>query len=102
MKAMKRLLSAASYKMHNLYFVTFSKRCRGPVCPADYTAIYFDGQPLGIQSKPGYECIESKTLGYLFLLSVQNDVQSLSPDLCIKLCGSNASTLRARALIALQ
>jgi len=88
--------------MHNLYFVTFRKRCRGPVGPADYTAVYFDSQPLGFQSEFGYERIESEAPGYFFRLSIQDDIQRLSPDLCFKLCGSNASTLRARDRIALQ
>lgn len=96
------LLRAASYKIHNLYFVTFSKRCRGPIGPADYTAVHFDGKSLRFQSKLDYERVESKALGYFFRLSVQDYVQSLSPDLCFKPCGSNALTLRARDRIALQ
>jgi hypothetical protein len=85
MKAMKQRLSmlprAASYKMHNLYFVTFRKHCRGPVGPANYPAVHFHSQPLGFQSKLDYERIEGEALSYFFLISIQNDVQCLSPDL---------------------
>lgn len=93
---------AAPYKVHDLYFVTFSKRCRGPICPADYAAVYFDGQSLGVQPKLDYESIKSKAPCYFFRFSVQDYVQYLSPDLCFKPCGSNASTLRARDRTALR
>ncbi len=88
--------------MHNLYFVTFRKRCRGPAGLADYTAVHFDSQPLGFQSEFVYERIQSKALGYFFRLSIQDYVQYLSPVSCFKLCGLNASTLRARDRIALR
>jgi hypothetical protein len=37
--------------MHHFYFVTFSKGCRGPIRPSDYTAVDFNGQALGFEAE---------------------------------------------------
>jgi len=64
--------------MHNLYFVTFRKRCRGPVCLAYYAAIYLNGQAIRLKPKLIYQCGYCDAVGDLFMLPVQYNVQRLT------------------------
>lgn len=41
--------------MHNLYFVTFGERCRGPIGAADYPAVDFYSYAFRLQVKRAYK-----------------------------------------------
>jgi hypothetical protein len=79
MKPAQSRVRAASDKVHYLYFVTFRERCRGPVRPAHYSAIDFDGQPLRLQAKRAYEIGHSRAVFDLLLFPVNDDCQLLHP-----------------------
>lgn len=48
------LSRAASYKMHNLYFVTIVEDCRVPFGASDYATIQLDGEAARIESQRAY------------------------------------------------
>src|SRR2546423_2454202 len=72
----RSLCGAAADKMHNLYFVTLDKGCRGPVGAANDAAIDFDGQAFRRQAERFDQLGDRQAGGDLFRLSVQNDVHS--------------------------
>jgi hypothetical protein len=74
--------------MHDLYFVTFRNRCRGPIGPPDNLSIQLHGNALGIQPKQLDQVADTGAFGYFGLISV-NDEGQLSPSGDFRLCSSN-------------